>query len=66
MCILEQNREHLSPRLTSTYMGIAAVAAGKLGRRKEASSLLGQAIRVNPMAAKHYLRLARAVLPKNY
>lgn len=63
MLLLEEDAGHLrrSPALHSTYLGIAGVAAARLGRHPESRRLLVRAIRVYPRTAKHYLRLLREV-----
>ena len=64
MTLLREDVGHLrrSRQLHATYLGIAGVAAGQLGNRPESRRLLGQAIRVNPLGAKNYLRLGREVV----
>jgi glycosyltransferase involved in cell wall biosynthesis len=64
MTMLRENAEHLrrSRKLHAIYLCIAGVAASRLGSHAESRQLLGQAIRVNPFAAKNYLRLGREVV----
>ena len=61
MTLLREDMVHLerSPKLLATYLGIAGVAASKLGRHDESRRLLARAIRAHPLWAKNYLRLAR-------
>jgi glycosyltransferase involved in cell wall biosynthesis len=65
--LLEEDEIHLrrSRRLHATYLAIAGVAAGKLGRRREARRLLARSIRANPLAAKNYLRLAQQLVRRD-
>lgn len=64
MTILRDDAVHLarSPHLHATYAAVAGVAASKLGRRREARSLLAEAIRRNPRALRNYARLVRVSL----
>jgi glycosyltransferase involved in cell wall biosynthesis len=61
MTILSEDAVHLerSPNLKATYASIAGVAASKLGQRREARRLLGQAVRTQPLEWRHYLRWGR-------
>jgi glycosyltransferase involved in cell wall biosynthesis len=63
MTILREDLIHLrrSRSMHSTYTAIAGVAASKLGRHAEARRLLAQAVRINPLGLKNYLRLGREV-----
>ena len=64
--ILREDVAHLerSPHLHATYASIAGVAASKLGRRREARKLLADAIRLQPLRWRNYLRWGREWLPR--
>jgi glycosyltransferase involved in cell wall biosynthesis len=65
MTILREDAVHLerSPDLHATYASIAGVAASKLGRRREARRLLADAMRLQPLRWRNYLRWGREWLP---
>jgi glycosyltransferase involved in cell wall biosynthesis len=66
MTILREDAVHLkrSPRLHATYAAIAGVAASKMGQPREARRLLVDAIRLQPLDWRNYIRWTRELLPR--
>lgn len=64
--ILREDAVHLkrSPRLHATYAAIAGVAASKMGQPREARRLLVDAIRLQPLDWRNYIRWTRELLPR--
>lgn len=54
----------LDPRLYANYLANTGVGASRLGLRREAITLLSQAVKADPRRFQHAVRLGRAVLAR--